>query len=135
MASFGKTSRQRLVGVHPALVKILLDVVQIYDITIPPNGGSRTEEQQADLVASGKSKTLNSKHLIQDDGYSHAVDVIPYPVDWDDSNRFFFMAGAIMMAAKRSGIKVKWGHDWDMDMDFDDQTFNDSPHFELVTEE
>jgi len=132
MPSFGETSRHRLVGVHPSLTKILFEVVQMYDISIPPSGGLRTEAQQAELFASGKSKTINSKHLIQSDGYGHAVDVVPYPVDWDDSKRFFFMAGAIMMSAKRNNIKIRWGHDWDMDMDFEDQSFNDSVHFEIV---
>jgi len=29
--------------------------------------------------------------------------------------------------------KLKWGGNWDMDMDFYDSNFIDLPHFELVT--
>ena len=135
MPEFGVTSMHRLRKVHPELRAILFEAVELYDITIPPLGGARTQTQQNELVADGKSKTANSKHVIQKDGYSHAVDVIPYPVDWNDANRFFFMAGAIFSIANRRGVLLRWGHDWDMDMDFRDQTFNDSPHFELVLEE
>jgi peptidoglycan L-alanyl-D-glutamate endopeptidase CwlK len=132
MPSFGATSRQRLEGVHPDLVAIAEDVVEVYDITVLDKGGVRKYTEQRELVLSGASKTMDSKHLKQVDGYGHALDIAPYPVDWDDSERFFFMAGLVMMAAKKRGVKVRWGHDWDQDMDFNDQKFNDSPHFELV---
>lgn len=133
MPQFGAKSMQRLDRVHPELRAILLEAVELYDITVLYQGGARTREEQAALVASRKSKTMNSKHVIQDDGFAYAVDVAPYPVDWQDSKRFFFMAGLIFGIAKRRGVKLRWGHDWDMDMDFSDQTFNDSPHLELVS--
>lgn len=132
MPAFGTTSRQRLKGVHPGLIAIAEDVVEMYDITVLHLGGMRTHDVQKQLVKEGSSKTLNSKHLPQEDGYSHALDIAPYPIDWDNSDRFFFMAGLVMMAAKKRGVKIRWGHDWDQDMDFDDQKLNDSPHFELV---
>lgn len=132
MPSFGKTSLQRLERVNPYLRDILDDVVAIYDITIPPLGGLRTIAQQQALFDMKKSKTMNSKHLMQDDGYSHAVDCIPYPVNWNDRDRFYYMIGLIKMAAEKRGIKIRQGHDWDSDGDFSDQTFNDLPHFEIV---
>ena len=30
------------------------------------------------------------------------------------------------------GIKLRWGHDWDGDIDLNDQKFNDGPHYELI---
>ena len=132
MPQFGSRSSQRLKGVHPDLVAILFDVVEIYDITIPKDGGSREVGRQAELVQSGKSKTMQSKHIIQSDGYAHAADPVPYPVDWDDKERFYFMAGLLFMAAEKRGIKIRWGGDWNMNMAFDDQTFHDLGHFELA---
>ena len=133
MPQFGARSSQRLEGVHPDLVAILFDVVEIYDITIPKDGGAREIGRQAALVQAGKSKTMQSKHLIQEDGYAHAVDPVPYPVDWDDKERFYFMAGLLFMAAEKRGIRIRWGGDWDGDKQFSDQTFHDLPHIELVT--
>jgi len=34
--------------------------------------------------------------------------------------------------AHRRGIKLRWGGDWDRDLDFSDQRFYDLYHFELV---
>lgn len=133
MPYFGRTSKRRLVGVHPDLRAILDDVVKIYDITIPPDGGARTRERQAELYRNGDSQRLDSHHIIQADGYAHAVDPVPYPVDWDDRRRFDIMAGLLFMAAEKRGIKIRWGGDWDMDWDLRDQEFHDLPHIELVT--
>ena len=30
---------------------------------------------------------MNSKHLIQSDGYGHAVDLYPYPIDMNRVNK------------------------------------------------
>ncbi len=37
----------------------------------------------------------------------------------------------MLAAAHDLGIELRWGGDWDRDAEFDDQTFNDLPHFEL----
>jgi peptidoglycan LD-endopeptidase CwlK len=42
------------------------------------------------------------------------------------------MGKMFLEIAKELGIKVRWGNDWDMDGDLNDQKFIDSPHFELV---
>ncbi len=133
MPTFGQTSKIRLSSVHPDLREILDDVIKLYDVTVPPHGGARTPEEQAGLLREGKSKTMRSKHVVQADGFAHAVDLIPYPVDWDDRERFYFMAGLVFMAAEGRGTKIRWGGDWDGDKQFRDQTFHDLPHIELVT--
>lgn len=93
--------------------------------------GVRTLEIQGEYYRTGKSKTMNSKHIIQKDGYSHAVDIAPYPVNWEDTVRFAYLAGIIRGIAKNKGVEIRWGGDWDSDGDIHDQTFNDLPHFEL----
>jgi peptidoglycan L-alanyl-D-glutamate endopeptidase CwlK len=62
---------------------------------------------------------------------SLAVDIAPYPIDWADDERFYFLAGIIKAASHQVGVKVRWGGDWDSDDDFHDQTFMDLGHFEI----
>jgi hypothetical protein len=42
------------------------------------------------------------------------------------------LAQTLMVIAKRKGIELRWGGDWDRDGDRFDQSFNDLPHVELV---
>ena len=77
MASFGDTSKGRLSTVHPKLQTLFNEVVKEFDCTILE--GRRTMERQQELFDAKKTQTLNSKHLS-----GNAVDVTPYPVDWED---------------------------------------------------
>jgi len=63
---------------------------------------------------------------------SLAVDVAPYPIDWENTNRFFYLAGLVEGIAAMMGVKVRFGGDWDSDKDFSDQKFNDLVHFEIA---
>ena len=130
MPKFSRVSSERLATCHPDLQRLMLEVIKHWDCSV--TYGIRTEEEQKQMVAKGKSITMNSKHLRQPDGYSHAVDVVPYPIDWDDHKRFYYFGGFVLGIAKSLGIKVRWGGDWNGNMDVKDQNFNDLPHFELV---
>ena len=55
---------------------------------------------------------------------SLAVDVVPYPVDWSDIERFIRFGWFVKGLAIGLGIKIRWGGDW--------KRFKDYPHFELV---
>lgn len=130
MPTFSESSKARLLTCHPKLQTLFLEVIRHYDCSILY--GVRTPEEQARLVKEGKSKTINSKHLRQPDGYSHAVDVSPYPIDWEDTKRFYYFVGHVMGIAKSLGIKIRSGADWDGDLQVKDQNFHDLPHFELI---
>jgi peptidoglycan L-alanyl-D-glutamate endopeptidase CwlK len=129
MAKFGKRSLKNLEEVHPKIVDVLLEAIQYFDFSVLE--GVRSSQEQALYFSTGKSQTLNSKHLRQSDGYSHAVDLAPYPIDWEDTQRFAYMAGLIIGIAKSKGINLIWGHDWDGDGDFQEHSLKDGPHFEL----
>ena len=139
MPRYSKSSNAKKRTCHHDIQMILDEAIKVYDIKIIE--GIRADDRQAELFKSGKSKCdgfINkSKHQRQADGYSHAVDIMPYPIDWQDSNRFFFMAGVVIAISERLyaegkiNHKIRWGHDWDSDRIFTDQTFIDSPHFEL----
>jgi len=129
MPSFGKRSKENLQGVHPDIISVLDEAIKYFDFSVLE--GVRTLERQKGLYALGKSHTLNSKHLRQLDGYSHAVDVAPYPINWKDKRRFAYLAGLIMGIAETKGIALTWGNDWDNDGDFDEHKLQDGPHFQL----
>lgn len=129
---FSELSLRRLNGVQPMLVDLVHLLLQYHDIKVVY--GVRTLEEQAKLYEEGLSKTMNSRHLIQPDGYGWAVDLAPYPIDWNDSKRFYWMAGMMRVLADNNlpdGWKIRWGGNWDMDEDLNDQTFMDLGHFEL----
>ena len=130
MAKYGKRSMERLEGVHPLLVDWAFEVVAVMDNSVVCGVRSLTTQRQ--YVATGASKTMNSKHLIQDDGYGHALDLAPYPIDWDKLRSFDVLAGVGLGIAYKMGITIRWGGDWDRDLDVYDQSFNDVGHFELV---
>ena len=137
---FSQKSLDRLNGVHPRLVDLVHEVMALQVMDFSVNEGLRTLERQKQLVAEGKSQTLNSKHLKQSDGYGHAVDLYPSPVNMALVNkndpreiaRFGILAGLMLATAKRMGITIVNGADWDGDGQTLDHTFFDLPHFQLV---
>ena len=129
MPSFSERSHAALSTCHPELRRLFYEVIRHWDCTVLE--GVRSEEQQAENVRRGVSKTLASKHLKQPDGWAHAVDVAPFPVDWQDTERFRAFGGFVLGVAAIMGVPIRWGGDWDGDRTFKDESFVDLPHFEL----
>lgn len=131
MNKFSLKSQERLNECHPLLQKLFLEVVKHYDCTVIC--GHRTKEDQDQAFRSGMSKVQwpDSKHNKRP---SLAVDIVPYPVDWQDKTRFYHFIGFVMGMAATMGIKLRSGADWDGDFDLKDQNFFDLPHFELAEE-
>lgn len=129
MPKFSNKSKAKLDTCHPLLQELFQEVVKNVDCTIIE--GVRTLETQEEYVRKGVSKTMKSKHLKQDDGYSHAVDCIAYPIDWNDKARNYMFAGYVKGVAESLGIKIRLGADWNGNFTAKDQSFHDLPHFEL----
>ena len=129
MPTFGTKSQDILQSCHLDLQLICNDVIQVYDFSVLE--GYRSNARQAELLRQGKSKLGpgQSKH---NNNPSLAVDIAPYPIDWNDKKAFYFLSGLMFMKANELGIALRWGGDWNRNFDFDDQTFFDLPHFELV---
>ncbi len=123
----GARSIERLNTINPDLRRVVLKAFETMPFDITVIEGIRTKERQRELVAKGASQTMNSKHLTGD-----AVDLAPYPIDWNDKSRFNLMADHVLAAAKELGVKVRWGGDWNMNGDWKDERFYDGPHFELL---
>ena len=88
-------------------------------------------ERQEQLFAEGKTKARagQSRHNSEP---SQAVDIVPYPIDWDDRDRFVLLAGYILQAAGDRSIALRWGGDWKMSNMRQDNGFDDLVHFELI---
>ena len=127
---YSNKSLEKLKTCHPDLQKIFKEAIKYVDITIIE--GERSKERQEELVRTGKSKTLNSKHIKQNDGYSHAIDAVAYPIEWENWQKNYMFAGFIKGLATSMGIKIRMGADWNGNFDTKDQTFHDLPHFELI---
>ncbi len=119
---------ERLVKVDPKLRSVLEAAGAKWDLIVLET--ERTPERQQQLVNSGASKTMDSMHLVQADGLVHAADVAPWPVDWNDKSRFYYLGGYVLAEADRLGVRVRWGGDWNTNTEVKDQTFNDLDHFE-----
>lgn len=122
---FGSTSLDRLENIDDRLKALAYKVLELQDTTIIY--GRRTMEEQKQLFRQGLSRTLDSKHLS-----GKAIDMAPYPIDWNNTKRFYYFAGLVIATAKQLDINIRWGGNWDMDEDLDDQSFMDLVHFELI---
>lgn len=128
MYQYSKSSKLKLLQAQQGLQLIAFELIQIMDVTIIET--SRTVRRQTELVEAGKSRTMQSKHLIKP--YSYAMDIAPYPIDWEDVRAFYFMAGAVKTIADKAKIKIRWGGDWNGGNDFKGNSWDDLAHFELL---
>ncbi len=126
---FGYNSRKRLDTCHPILQELCEEAIKYIDFSILC--GYRTKEEQDKAVAAKASKVEfpNSKHNHLP---SIAVDIAPYPINWEDTTRFAYLMGVIKGIAMAKGIKIRTGNDWDCDGDITDHKFMDWPHVELI---
>ena len=147
-------SMDRLEGVHPHMTAVVERAIQLTGVDFGVTQGVRTLDEQKANVAAGRSQTMASKHLLQDDGFSHAVDVVAYvgpDVSWE-LNVYDDICDAFKEAAKEVGCSIKWGAAWsegdirtyegsseDAMMAYVDlrrsqgrRPFIDAPHFELM---
>lgn len=132
MPKFSRASEAQLATCHPDLQAVLRKAIEYVDFTVLE--GHRGKEAQNAAFAKGLSKVRwpNGNHNKLP---SEAADVAPYPVDWRDKTtsiaRFAFISGAIYVAAQQLGIKIRFGWDWNRNLDPRDETFMDWPHVEL----
>lgn len=149
--TLSQRSLDRLKGVDERLQQVVKRAIELSKQDFMVLEGVRTREQCminygkgrsiAQCVAKGvpakyanpnaaKVTWLNnpfaSKHVS-----GKAVDLVPYPVDWNDLKKFDVIAQAMLQAAKELGVSVRWGADWDADGKPRERGESDSPHFEI----
>ena len=147
--TLGNRSLDRLEGCHPDIIKVVKRAAQGAtfkdDFTVLE--GVRSKEQMCINYGKGRSVAeciakrvaakysepskakvtwladpFNSMHRVHDDGFSHAVDLAPYPIDWNDYARFRKLMALIKHAAAECGVAIACGGDW---------AKPDLPHYEL----
>lgn len=113
----------KLKGVDPKLVLVVMDAQQDFPATgVKVLEGVRTIEKQRQYVARGASRTMKSRHLVQPDGYGHAVDIVPLEngkVSWKWP-LFWPVVEAMKKSAARNRVAVEHGAYW--------KSFPDGPH-------
>jgi peptidoglycan L-alanyl-D-glutamate endopeptidase CwlK len=121
MRRYSKRSLNSLKGVHPDLRRVIDRALQESPLDFIVIEGLRSKERQAEMVASGASQTMNSRHLT-----GHAVDLLPIGPDGKAAFAwplYHKLGPAVKAAAEAEGVAIKWGGDW--------RSFKDGPHFEL----
>lgn len=154
MPTYSPASIEQRDSLAPDLIVLFEEVLKKFDHTIIY--GYRDPKLQFELFQKGrklvdgewiitdkkkvvtyKDGTINkSKHNLKP---SEAADVVPYPMEKNDSKKIYVFAGWVLGAAQvlfnegKMTHKIRWGGDWDGDHDLKDQTFMDLCHFEIVT--
>ena len=142
-------SQERLMGVEPELKEVVYEAIKVTKIDFGVIEGLRTEEKQKQLVESGASQTMKSKHL-----EGRAVVLMAYiggRGSWE-LNVYDEIADAMKEAAIKVDVAVRWGAAWtvtdirEWEGTMEDamnsyidtrrsegrRPFIDAPHFELM---
>ena len=92
MPRFGRRSRKNLETCNEDLQELFNEVIKFFDCTVIQ--GHRGKEEQNKYFDEGKSKVKypNGRHNANP---SNAVDVVPYPIDWKDTDRMYYFAGFV----------------------------------------
>lgn len=118
--AYGPRSLAELKGVEPRLVRVAeRAIASSSSVDWAVHDGLRTLEQQREYVRTGVSTTLNSKHLVQADGYGHAVDLVPYvagKLRWEPGP-LYEIARLMQLAAAAERVELTWGGVWDRQLD------------------
>lgn len=128
MYKFSNRSIENLQGVDRRLQDMCYRAIKIVNFAVIE--GHRGEDRQNQLYESGMSK-LQWPNSMHNQWPALAVDCVPYPVDWEDQRRFYYLAGIFKSIAYDLGFEIRHGGDWDRDDIFKDQKFFDLPHFEI----
>lgn len=135
MPRFSSSSLHALGSCHLDLQALFHEVIKHIDCTVIE--GHRNKEAQDRAVEEGKSQLLfplsNHNKLP-----ALAVDVVPYPIDWNNRERFCYFAGFVKGIAQKMYEEgkiehhIRWGGDWNQNDNPKDERFSDMPHFELI---
>lgn len=117
---FGQKSLERLRTCHDDLQLLCYAILEEMDITVLCGHRGEKEQNEAFIKGNSKLKFPKSKH---NKVPSLAVDIAPYPVDWNDIKKFEEMCKIAERQAEKLGIEIRLGRDF---------SFKDYPHVELI---
>lgn len=126
MPKFSKTSLERLNTCHEDIIKVCTELIKQYDFSVIC--GHRSQEEQDKAFKEGNSK-LRYPHSKHNTKPSLAADLVPYPLNWDNIDRFkemWIRFDTLAKYLKECGeIKSDfiWGGSW--------KSLKDYPHIEI----
>jgi len=137
MFTFGTRSLANLSQVDPRLILVVSRGLLYTPIDFMVTEGLRLWERHKMLIAEDRSWTTHSKHLMQPDGFAHAIDIMAVgdidgdgDIDAKDKDRtwdrvvYGVIADRMLRASKEFGYPIRWGGHFKHRFD--------GPHFELV---
>jgi len=134
MPKFSEKSIKQLQTCDIDLQILFKEVIKYFDCSVVE--GYRNEKDQNKAFEEGKSQLPFPKGN-HNTFPSKAVDVYPYPIDFEDSKRFYYFAGfvkgmaALLKAQGKIRNSIKWGGNWSDDTHVKYNNFNDLVHFEI----
>lgn len=151
MPNYSQSSQDKLATCHPSLQKVFNLVIQAFDNIILCGHRPKAEQDRVFTLGQSKVQWPNGAH---NSTPSRAADAAPYPlpqnwgaVSWElipeehreklkkeikELHKFYYFSGYVGGVASALGIELRSGCDWDGDKQFNDQTFDDLVHFEMV---
>jgi peptidoglycan L-alanyl-D-glutamate endopeptidase CwlK len=97
------------------------EVIKVYDFTVLCGHRDQATQEAAFAAGTTKEHWPNSHHNSLP---AKAVDIAPYPIDWNDLKRFSDLMEHVHSEANAQNIKVRFGRDF--------PTLHDWPHVELA---
>jgi peptidoglycan LD-endopeptidase CwlK len=136
MPKFSKESFTKLSTCHHDLQVLFYEVIKYFDCIILE--GYRNQEDQEKAFSTGNTK-LHYPHGKHNHQPSMAVDVTPYPINFNDIKLSMWFGGYVMGIAQKlkeegkMSHSLRWGGAWDGlgRLDRPGQ-LNDEVHFELM---
>ena len=119
MYIFSRSSQDKLNTCHADLIRLFNEVIKYRDCKIIC--GRRGKQEQDEAYADGKSQVKYPKSY-HNRFPSHAVDAVPYPIEWENIDRFIEFGGFVLGIAAMMNIDIVWGGNF--------KKFFDGPHFQ-----
>jgi len=126
---FGERSKDNLIFVRPDLVMVAHRALELSEVDFAITEGARSIERQKELLTSGDSWIMDSRHLIRPgEAFCHAFDLAAYiknKISWEE--KFYNkIAKSMFRAAIELDTQIEWGGFWLTD---------DGPHWQLSRKE
>lgn len=129
MPNFSQHSKDILDTCHPLIRDVFNEVIRHVDCRAI--SGQRGRAEQEELFRTFKSQVRYPDSYHNKVPYSLAIDIVPYPIDWSDRERFTLFAGFVLGIAQSMGIEMTWGGDWNHNFRVSDNKFDDFAHFQI----
>lgn len=133
MFQWGKGSLRHRDGLHLVLQALFDETLRLspFDLSITDSHRGQLAQDKAFADGASKLRYPDSKH---NEKPARAGHLDPYPIDYDQPLKYYVLAGVVWAAAYNLGYtdRVRYGGDWDRDHDYDEETFRDLAHWEVL---